>query len=101
MGGGDLLRPVRPPRRQHVGDVGAVAGQAGNLDVQPGAGHRLADATHRRRVAGEPVEGEHAPDVTDGGMGERLGAEDDGMLAHGGRFSQRRWRITPAVGDDP
>ena len=60
--------------RQHVGDVGAVAGQAGNLDVQPGAGHRLADATHRRRVAGEPVEGEHAPDVTDGGMGQRLGA---------------------------
>jgi hypothetical protein len=101
MGCGNLSRPIGPSRGEHLGDVGAVAGQAGNLDVQPSAGDRLAEATHRRRVAGEPVEREHAPGVAGGGVGERLGAGDDGVLAHGGRFSQRRRRITPAIGDEP
>ena len=82
----DLAGPVGPAGGEHVLDRGAVAGQAGQLDVEPGGGHGLGQAAHRRRVAGEAVEGQE-PDggrAVRGRVRPRLGSGQD-LGAHGGR----------------
>ena len=40
VGGGNFAIPVRPSGRHHVGDVGAVAGEARDLDMKAGVGDR-------------------------------------------------------------
>ncbi len=62
-----LGRPIVPSRRLHVVDGRAVPRQPGQLDVETGAGDRLRQPSHGRRVAREAMEHEHAGGVRLGG----------------------------------
>ena len=73
--------PVVPAGRDHVLEGGAVPGQQGQLDREPGRGQGLGQGTHGLGVAGEAVQHEDA--VGAPWRGPRLGALQDGS-GHGG-----------------
>ena len=72
-----LAGPVGPPGGDHLLDRRTVAGESRHLDVMAERHHRLGDPAHRRRVAGEAVEDEHA-DVGGALVRQRLGFGQDG-----------------------
>ncbi len=88
------IRPARSARRWYAASTSPVQsaqpvvsisstvvpwpGRQRQLDVEAAAGHRLGEPAHRRRVAGEAVEGQHTGRaVIRGVVRPRLGACDD------------------------